>query len=364
LHENLLHRVSKGLAACKKLYKLTLEYNNLTRLPVELRQLDSLSVFTLHYNKFKLLPEPFYHMEFIQHLFFLTLEGNSLPAEFGRGIEEMGSRLYLLTREISQSRETDTTSKRSSRPRPTMQRLASQYGTLRGPPGSSSAASPFPAFQPPSSTPLQAVVEQSAPSLEVPGSGAGKGRRFSSPGRRNFGTGSLTPSAARSAAASTQEALHAPATSVGIAQPQAAFMGASPTGTSTGTLREPSSRGQMPAAGKFKDAFEQLLQDVDFSSSRRDELSSCTPEEKWNLLRIYKGPLLELLSNNVEKLNRDRKFEEWQKRDKKLKALADAHASAEVFVSSLRQRTLTMSEMNSLRLLLDVAPLPCVFSAW
>eukprot|EP01122_Echinamoeba_exundans_P011045 TRINITY_DN4269_c0_g1_i1.p1 TRINITY_DN4269_c0_g1~~TRINITY_DN4269_c0_g1_i1.p1 ORF type:complete len:1857 (-),score=321.81 TRINITY_DN4269_c0_g1_i1:1141-6711(-) len=362
LHENLIHRISKGLAACKKLYKLTLEYNNLTRLPVELRLLNSLSVLTLHYNKFKLLPEPFYHMEFIQHLFFLTLEGNALSSEFARGIEEMGSRMYLLTREISQSKETDAAAKRSSRPRPTMQRLASQYGTLRGPPGSSSSSSPFPAFPPPSSAPVQTAPspEQSGnASLEVPGSN--KARRFSSPGRRNFGTGSLTPSAARSAAASAQEALQTPTTSLGIAQPQAAFMGSPASGSNTGSLREPSSRGQMPAANKFKDAFDQLLRDVDFSTARREELSSCSPEEKWNLLRIYKGPLLELLSNNVEKLNRDRKFEEWQKRDKKLKALADAHASAEVFVSSLRQRTLTMSEMNSLRLLLDVAPLPWIY---
>lgn len=122
------------------------------------------------------------------------------------------------------------------------------------------------------------------------------------------------------------------------------------------------SRGQMPPFNKFKEAFDQLFRDIDFSLTRRDELNKCSPEDKWKLLRLYKGPLIELLSNNVEKLNRDRKFDEWQKRDKKLKAMADAHASADMFVSSLRQGTLSLTEMNSLRLLLDVAPLPYDFS--
>lgn len=283
-------------------------------------------------------------MDFIQHLFFLTLEDNLLPADFVRGMDDLGALTFLLTREISQPKESDAASKRPARPRPTMQRLASQYGTLRGHPGAA-PSTPFPAFVAAPMSHVQ-VPDSSSASLEVPSSG--KARRFSSPGRRNLGTGSLTPATARVAALATQDSANSPI-SIGKSQPQAAFMGSSST-----------ARGQMPPLTKFKEAFEHLLEDIDLSGQRRDELLRGNPEEKWKLLRLYKGPLLELLSNNVEKLNRDRKFEEWQKRDKKLKALADAHASAEVFVSSLRQGTLSMTEMTSLRLLLDVAPLPYV----
>jgi hypothetical protein len=52
-------------------------------------------------------------------------------------------------------------------------------------------------------------------------------------------------------------------------------------------------------------------------------------------------------------------FEEWQKRDKKIKALSDA--SPEYFLMPLRNLSITMSDMTSLKVLLEAAPLPWIY---
>jgi hypothetical protein len=66
-------------------------------------------------------------------------------------------------------------------------------------------------------------------------------------------------------------------------------------------------KGTMPSYPKFKEAFESLIQSLDLSSTLCDELRKKNTEEKWELLKMYKGNLIDLLSNNEEKLARDKK---------------------------------------------------------
>jgi len=66
-----------------------------------------------------------------------------------------------------------------------------------------------------------------------------------------------------------------------------------------------------------------------------------------------------MLANSEEKLARDKRFEEWQKRDKKVQQLANQPPT--YFIQSLSDLNISMADMNSLRALLDSAPLPWIY---
>lgn len=114
-----------------------------------------------------------------------------------------------------------------------------------------------------------------------------------------------------------------------------------------------------PPFAKFKEAFEALIEATDISPMRAEELRRASNEDKWAFLRLYKGQMIAMLSNSEEKLARDKRFEEWVRRDKKVQKMVNQPPAH--FISSLRDLNISMADMNSLKALLESAPLFWVY---
>lgn len=435
LQENQLFKIGKQLAQCSNLEVLRLEFNNLTKLPAAMRSMSKLHCLMLHHNRFKIIPEPLYDATFVSHLYTLSLEDNPLTPDILKHIAEKGTREYVLERECRLREEEEAAGKRKGRP--SLTRIASQYGSLRGgttgPPASTSGFSKRPG--------LSLGTFSTASGGSNPGYGTLRGSRLAPP------TEPASPLTASTSAIPTNEqgdpsdplnATPSPAASTAPSTPEKTKRGPIstlrlltrspsssqlPTGDKTRTftrsktnssntptvpvpiamgsdgpvLVPASARGksgtptptpsasqgraisspsrvagsamslsqivksdhtlEIPPFSRFKEAFEFLMEQEDMSDIRREELRKAPVEAKWELMRIYKGNLVQLLSNNTARLEREKKFEAWQKVDKKIERLA----SPQYFISSLRGQNISMPDMNTLKSMFESAPLPWIY---
>lgn len=463
LQENQLIKVGKQIAQCTNLEVLHLEFNNLTKLPAAMRSMSKLHCLMLHHNRFKIIPEPLYDATFVSHLYTLSLEANPLTPEILRHIAEKGTREYVLERECRLREEEEAAGKRKGRP--SLTRIASQYGSLRGgttgpPAGASGLAkrpglsrgtfassgslnpgygtlraqrpspepsAPFPTTGLSSSTGVpmshqlaslnsitedtsgssNATLSSSTPntgssstistsSAQIVSSGAGtigpstpeKGKRSAIPPTLRGLARSPSSSQVTTSGSQRTFSRSKTASSSTIAVPVPLAMGpdgpvmapsVSNNRKNAGTSRDralssPSrvsgnsmslsqivkadhTLNEIPPFARFKDAFEHLMQVEDMSEIRREELRKAPIETKWELMRIYKGNLVKLLSNNTARIEREKKFEAWQKVDRKIERLA----SPQYFISSLKGHHISMPDMNTLKSMFETAPLPWIY---
>lgn len=432
LQENQLFKIGKQLAQCSNLEVLRLEFNNLTKLPAAMRSMSKLHCLMLHHNRFKIIPEPLYDATFVSHLYTLSLEDNPLTPEILKQIAEKGTREYVLERECRLREEEEAAGKRKGRP--SLTRIASQYGSLRGgttgPPAGSSAFSKRPGLSlgtfssggsnpgygtlrgsrlaptdpaapltasasaiPPNeqtdpSDPLNATA---APAPSTAPSTPEKTKRGAIPASlrltRSPSSSQIPTNNTRTFTRSKTNTSNTPTTPVPVAMgpdgPVMVPVSARGSTKSSTPAAAPSSQGrsissasrvsgsalslsqivksdhtlEVPPFSRFKEAFEFLMEQEDMSDARREELRKASVEAKWELMRIYKGNLVQLLSNNTARIEREKKFEAWQKVDKKIERLA----SPQYFISSLRGHNISMPDMNTLKSMFESAPLPWVY---
>jgi Leucine-rich repeat (LRR) protein len=477
LQENQLLKVGKQLSQCANLEVLRLEFNNLSKLPAAMRSMAKLHCLMLHHNKFRIIPEPLYDAGFVSHLYTLSLEGNPLTPEILRHIAEKGTREYVLERECKLREEEEAAGKRKGRP--SLTRIASQYGSLRG--GSTSTAPTTATGMMPKRPALTAIGTLSSATAN-PGFGtlrrqsmsqrfpigpdgaalAGMANSASLPvvpqstspaaspaiasnqatTSENSGASSTPAIAAEGAEATANAADGSASSSASSASSSASGTPTTPTKNGSAvpsnlrTMSRSSSNNQLPSAtgrtftrsktsssptapvataigsdgstitssssasrvnsinsnkakeralsspsrvsgaptslsqivkpdhtleippySRFKEAFEHLMEQQDLSEARREELRKAPVEAKWEMMRVYKGNLVQLLSNNTARMEREKKFESWQKLDKKIERLA----SPQYFISSLKGQNISMGDMTTLKSMFESAPLPWIY---
>lgn len=430
LQENQLFKIGKQLAQCSNLEVLRLEFNNLTKLPAAMRSMSKLHCLMLHHNRFKIIPEPLYDATFVSHLYTLSLEDNPLTPDILKHIAEKGTREYVLERECRLREEEEAAGKRKGRP--SLTRIASQYGSLRGgttgPPAGSSAFSKRPglslgtfssgtnpgygtlrgsrlaptdpaapltasasAIPPEQTDPSDPLNATAAPAPSTAPSTPEKAKRGAIPASlrltRSPSSSQIPTNNARTFTRSKTNTTNTPTTPVPVAMgpdgPVMVPVSARGSTKSSTPAAAPSSQGrsissasrvsgsalslsqivksdhtlEVPPFSRFKEAFEFLMEQEDMSDARREELRKASVEAKWELMRIYKGTLVQLLSNNTARIEREKKFEAWQKVDKKIERLA----SPQYFISSLRGHNISMPDMNTLKSMFESAPLPWVY---
>lgn len=370
LQDNQLVKLSKSLLRCKNLEKLHCEFNNLMKLPANLSSLSRLRYLTLHYNKFRVVPESLRETQFINNLHIISLEDNQFPEDVRRSIHNDGTKMFLSTRE-----EDPEKSKKSYRP--SLSRLASQYGTLRGRPAPMHPSLYFADIDSDSAT-----ISPSSPQLQKQSRLSPKIPDFNrkSPDRRrhltvekptkkdadslNSETDKKSKTArfhdSRRGSFRTLRGMDKSEPTSEKKSRKGSFNPHTSTKPSTQGLSEfleKHSNYSMPLYGKFKESFENLLDEIGIRDSLKEELKSYAVENRWRLLKIYRQDLIKLLGITNSDEDRDKTAEDMLKSIN----MPDYATALSHIISRLKAKNISNSLRLAIKEFIMFAPLKWIY---
>eukprot|EP00013_Stygamoeba_regulata_P005514 CAMPEP_0177637074 /NCGR_PEP_ID=MMETSP0447-20121125/4778_1 /TAXON_ID=0 /ORGANISM="Stygamoeba regulata, Strain BSH-02190019" /LENGTH=1732 /DNA_ID=CAMNT_0019138979 /DNA_START=143 /DNA_END=5342 /DNA_ORIENTATION=+ len=322
LQENQLVELPSEIGRLSHLRKLYAEYNLLEALPAEIVNLRMLVVLILHHNALSQVPPALREMT---NLLRLSLKNNPLDAETQSIIDNQGALALLRATEVPPGQRIGTMrlsaasggSTRSRQARDTLTRRRSRNSLDKD--NSEQATT--------SSAPVLPSTPEALLALPA-------GRRLS----RSISVRPASKSPSRSEG------------SLRVSDDMDASLQRrhSPLPSTSTMSHDPA----MPFS-KFKGAFDNLLEEQDFSNKKREALKKLPAQEKWALLTQYKGSTLELLRKGTGGQQGSHLQSLLDRRKTRSKGSESTRTPRE-YSSLISQRRCTRNDMEALLKLTDV----------